>query len=145
MPNSAASRYVTEQRCAVSLWPRLCASSIAAPSIARVTCMYALNDVAPTSDQADFITDAVRKLACGRKAVDPELALAALDSMQSPLTSREADALRMVAKGFTTAEIADGLCLTVGTVRNYLSRAIAKTGARNRVDAIRIADESAWL
>jgi two-component system, NarL family, response regulator DesR len=95
--------------------------------------------------QADFITDAVRKLANGRKAVDPELALAALDSMRSPLTSREADALRMVAKGFTTAEIADGLCLTVGTVRNYLSRAIAKTGARNRVDAIRIADESAWL
>jgi two-component system response regulator DesR len=51
----------------------------------------------------------------------------------------------MAARGSTTTEIARLLCLTSGTVRNYVSRAIAKTGARNRVDAIRIADESGWI
>ncbi len=61
------------------------------------------------------------------------------------ITSREAEALQAAAQGSTTAEIAASLCLTAGTVRNYLSRAIAKTGARNRVDAIRRAEESGWL
>jgi two-component system response regulator DesR len=71
--------------------------------------------------------------------------MAALNSARCPLTARERDALRMVARGSTTEEVATGLCLTNGTVRNYLSRAIAKIGARNRVDAIRIADESGWI
>jgi two-component system response regulator DesR len=62
-----------------------------------------------------------------------------------PLTSREAEALKAAVQGSTTAEIAASLFLTAGTVRNYLSRAIAKTGARNRVGAIRIAEESGWL
>jgi two-component system, NarL family, response regulator DesR len=90
---------------------------------------------------AQFLTDAVRRLAVGRQVVDPRLSL----RERCPLTTREADALRAAAEGSTTAEIAVGLCLTEGTVRNYLSRAITKTGARNRVDAIRIASESGWL
>lgn len=94
---------------------------------------------------ADFITDAVRKIAVGKRVIDPDLALAALDSAESPLTARETDALRMAKRGSTTVEIANTMCLSVGTVRNYLSHAIVKTGARNRVDAIRIADESGWL
>lgn len=90
---------------------------------------------------AAFLTDAVRQLSRGRQVVDPRLSFGA----QCPLTTREADALRAAAQGSSTAEIADVLCLSEGTVRNYLSRAIAKTGARNRVDAIRIAGESGWL
>jgi two-component system, NarL family, response regulator DesR len=90
---------------------------------------------------AQFLTDAVRLLAFGRQVVDPRLSL----RERCPLTTREADALSAAAEGSTTAEIAAVLCLTEGTVRNYLSRAIAKTGARNRVDAIRIANESGWL
>lgn len=90
---------------------------------------------------AQFLTDAVRRLAVGRQVVDPRLSL----RERCPLTTREADALRTAAEGSTTAEIAAVLCLAEGTVRNYLSRAIAKTGARNRVDAIRIASESGWL
>ncbi|HWG01405.1 MAG TPA: response regulator transcription factor [Trebonia sp.] len=90
---------------------------------------------------AGFLTDAVRQLAGGRQVADPRLSFGA----QCPLTTREADALRAAAQGSSTAEIADLLCLSEGTVRNYLSRAIAKTGARNRVDAIRIAGESGWL
>jgi two-component system response regulator DesR len=90
---------------------------------------------------AQFLTDAVRLLGVGRQVVDPRLSL----RERCPLTTREADALSAAAEGSTTAEIAAVLCLTEGTVRNYLSRAIAKTGARNRVDAIRIANESGWL
>lgn len=90
---------------------------------------------------AQFLTDAVRRLAVGRQVVDPRLSL----RERCPLTTREADALRTAAEGSTTAEIASVLCLAEGTVRNYLSRAISKTGARNRVDAIRIATESGWL
>jgi two-component system response regulator DesR len=90
---------------------------------------------------AQFLTDAVRQVAVGRQVLDPRLSF----GEQCPLTTREADALRTAAEGSTTAEIATVLCLSEGTVRNYLSRAIAKTGARNRVDAIRIAGESGWL
>jgi two-component system, NarL family, response regulator DesR len=90
---------------------------------------------------AQFLTDAVRQLAVGRQVVDPRLSF----REQCPLTTREADALRAAAEGSTTAEIATVLCLSEGTVRNYLSRAIAKTGARNRVGAIRVAAMSGWL
>ena len=90
---------------------------------------------------AEYLTDAVRRLATGDQVVDPRLSFGA----RCPLTTREADALRAAAGGSSTEEIASFLCLSKGTVRNYLSRAIAKTGARNRVDAIRIAGESGWL
>jgi two-component system, NarL family, response regulator DesR len=93
----------------------------------------------------DFLTEAVRRAAAGRRVIDPDLAFAALNADENPLTSREVDALRLAAEGATTAEIATDLCLSVGTVRNYLSRAIAKTGARNRVDAIRIASGAGWF
>jgi two-component system, NarL family, response regulator DesR len=93
---------------------------------------------------AEFLIAAIRELAAGHTVIDPGLAFSALGA-DCPLTEREADALRAAAKGATTEEIAVSLHLAEGTVRNYLSRAIAKTGARNRIDAIRIADESGWL
>jgi two-component system, NarL family, response regulator DesR len=94
---------------------------------------------------AEFLADAIRQLASGHKVIDPGRTPRPPGSKACPLTSREAEALHAAAQGSTTAEIAASLCLTAGTVRNYLSRAIAKTGARNRVDAIRIAEESGWL
>ena len=94
---------------------------------------------------AEFLAGAVRQLATGTRVIDPALTFSALRVAVCPLTMREVEALRAAARGATTDEIAADLCLTPGTVRNYLSRAIAKTGARNRVDAIRIADESGWL
>jgi two-component system, NarL family, response regulator DesR len=90
---------------------------------------------------AELITQAIRDLASGKRVIHPS----ALGALSCPLTARETDALRLAAQGSTTAEIAKSLCLTAGTVRNYLSRAITKAGARNRVDAIRIANESGWL
>ncbi|MEV0198042.1 response regulator transcription factor [Nonomuraea sp. NPDC050691] len=97
-------------------------------------------DVAP-----ERLADGLRQVAAGRRAVDSELAAAALQSAANPLTRRELDVLRAAAGGAPSAEIADQLCLSVGTVRNHLSRVICKTGARNRVDAIRIASDSGWL
>ena len=93
----------------------------------------------------DFITYAIRRVSKGFKVIDPELAFAALNAEPNPLTERELAALRFAAQGASTAEIARRLCLSVGTVRNYLSRAITKTGAKNRVDLIRISDSSGWL
>jgi two-component system response regulator DesR len=100
--------------------------------------------VAKDSDP-DKITDAIRLVAAGKKALDPDIAFSTLASLTSPLTPREVDVLRLAAQGEPAMEIADKLYLSVGTVRNYMSRVIGKTGARNRVDAIRIAEGSGWL
>ena len=99
----------------------------------------------PAASHAEFLTEAIRKLAAGGKVMDPSLPAIVHGPASVPLTARESDVLRVAAQGLTTAEIARVLCLSEGTVRNYLSRTITKTGARNRVDAIRIAGESGWL
>ncbi|GAB3967127.1 response regulator transcription factor [Actinoallomurus acanthiterrae] len=88
---------------------------------------------------------AIRTVAAGGRVVDPVLAMAALQAPESPLTQRETEVLRMSATGAHPTEIAARLFLTYGTVRNYLSSAVVKLGARNRVDAIRIATESEWI
>jgi two-component system response regulator DesR len=71
--------------------------------------------------------------------------MAALQSPASPLTQRETEVLRLSATGAQPVEIAEKLFITYGTARNYLTSAVAKLGARNRVDAIRIATESGWI
>jgi two-component system, NarL family, response regulator DesR len=91
------------------------------------------------------IAEAIRQVAAGGKTLDPDLAFSALSAETSPLTAREADVLRLAARGAPATEIADELYLSVGTVRNYISRVIGKTGARSRVEAIRIAEGSGWL
>ena len=68
-----------------------------------------------------------------------------METGTSPLTEREADVLRTAESGLPTDEIAEALSLSPATVRNYLSNAIAKVGARNRLDAIRIARDAGWL
>jgi two-component system, NarL family, response regulator DesR len=88
---------------------------------------------------------AVRTVAAGGRAIDPQLALAALEVRDSPLSPREADVLRRFATGADPAEIATAVHLSYGTVRNYLASAVTKLGARNRVDAVRIAAEAGWL
>ena len=97
-------------------------------------------DVAPAQ-----LTEGIRRVAQGRRAVDPELAVAALESADNPLTRREMEVLRIAAQGAQSREIAEQLFLSVGTVRNHLSRIMCKIGARNRLDAVRIATEAGWL
>jgi len=91
------------------------------------------------------LADAVRRVASGLRVVDPGLAAESLANGDSPLTQREADVLRAARDGGTIADIAAALGLSEGTVRNHLSSAIGKTGARTRAEAVRLADEGGWL
>ncbi|MEV4177390.1 response regulator transcription factor [Nonomuraea sp. NPDC049709] len=88
---------------------------------------------------------AVRRVMAGERVIDPKLAVAAMTTGPSPLTQREAEVLRVAAGEATVADIARRLFLTEGTVRNYLSSAIGKTGARNRAEAVRVAESRGWL
>ena len=91
------------------------------------------------------LANAVRRVARGERVVDPTLAAATLAGGASPLTARERDALVAARDGATIADIATKLFLSEGTVRNYLSSAISKTGTRNRLEALRVAEDSGWL
>jgi two-component system, NarL family, response regulator DesR len=94
---------------------------------------------------AERLANAIRRAAAGERVVDPELAAAALSDGESPLTPREREVLEAGADGSPVSEIAERLHLSEGTVRNYLSAAIGKTGARNRVEAWRVARERDWV
>jgi two-component system response regulator DesR len=91
------------------------------------------------------LADAVRRTARGERVVDPALAAATLAGGASPLTGRERDVLVASRDGAAVAQVAGRLFLSEGTVRNYLSSAIGKTGTRNRVEAIRVAEAQGWL
>ncbi|WP_221628001.1 response regulator transcription factor [Teredinibacter franksiae] len=93
---------------------------------------------------SEELAQALRKVMTGRKVIDPELAIAALNELD-PLTDKERKALRLAGEGKSTADIATSLFLSEGTVRNYLSEAIAKLNAGNRIDAARIARQKGWL
>ena len=88
---------------------------------------------------------AIRAVVAGERVIDRDLAAAALAIGATPLSAREADVLREAADGATVADIARRLFLSEGTVRNYLSSAIGKTGARTRVEAARVAADKGWL
>jgi len=94
---------------------------------------------------ADRLARTIRQVLSGQRVIDPELAAAALSEGASPLTPRERDVLAASQDGATIAEIAAALYLSEGTVRNYLSACIQKTGARNRTEAVRVAEERGWL
>jgi two-component system, NarL family, response regulator DesR len=94
---------------------------------------------------ADRLARTIRQVLSGQRVIDPELAAAALSEGASPLTPRERDVLTASQDGATIAEIAAALYLSEGTVRNYLSACIQKTGARNRTEALRVAEERGWL
>ena len=90
------------------------------------------------------LADAVRRIYQGLRVIDPDLASEAWGE-SDPLTDRERQVLRLAAEGMTTGDIAKRLALSAGTVRNYLSEAIDKLGATNRIDAARIARGKGWL
>jgi two-component system response regulator DesR len=94
---------------------------------------------------ADKLISAIRRVLAGERVIDPDLAAAALADGLNPLTPRERDVLLAAEGGGTIAEIATELYLSEGTVRNYLSACIQKTGARNRTEALKIAQERGWL
>ena len=93
---------------------------------------------------AEQLAEAIRKVHRGGKVIAPELAAEAWDT-EDPLSDRERQVLRLAGEGLTSADIARQLFLSEGTVRNYLSEAIGKLGAGNRVEAARIARQKGWL
>jgi two-component system response regulator DesR len=100
---------------------------------------YLLKDMA-----AEKLAEAVRRVHTGLRVIDPELAAEAWVE-PDPLTDRERQVLRLAGDGMASLDIADKLDLSEGTVRNYLSDAISKLGAANRVEAARIARTKGWL
>jgi two-component system, NarL family, response regulator DesR len=110
----------------------------------RALAAHVAGFLAKDTPAADLV-DAVRRVAAGQRVIDPQLALRALEVPGNPLSPREADVLRRFAAGAGPAEIAAAVHLSYGTVRNYLASAVTKLGARNRVDAVRIASEAGWL
>jgi two-component system response regulator DesR len=101
---------------------------------------FILKDASPSK-----LADAIRDVMAGNRVVDSQLALAAWDLGECPLTEREMDVLRLAAVGTSAKDIAARLYLSSGTVRNYLTSIGTKLDARNRLDAVRIATEAGWL
>ncbi|GAA0950962.1 response regulator transcription factor [Nonomuraea longicatena] len=101
---------------------------------------FVVKDIEP-----DRLADAVRRVRAGRTVVDPALAVASLERGLDPLSEREREVLRAAADGATVATLAVRLRLSEGTVRNHLSSAIGKTGARTRAEAVWKARGNGWL
>ncbi|GAA5000433.1 response regulator transcription factor [Pseudoluteimonas lycopersici] len=102
-------------------------------------CGYLLKD-----SPAEQLADAIRRVRHGGRAVDPQLAMDAW-SEADPLNDRERQVLRLAGDGLSAGDIATLLNLSAGTVRNYLSEAIGKLGAANRIEASRLARQKGWL
>jgi len=99
----------------------------------------------PKAAPAAALAGAIRTVAAGGRYVDPELAAEAISAGDSPLTLRESDVLALAADGAPIEEIAQRAALAPGTVRNYLSAAVAKLGAVNRHEAVKLARDLGWL
>jgi len=94
---------------------------------------------------AEQLADAIRRVHLGLRVIDPQLAAQVWSEEPDPLTDRERQVLRLAGEGTSTLDIANELQLSEGTVRNYLSEAISKLGAANRVEAARLARQRGWL
>ncbi len=94
---------------------------------------------------AEQLADAVRRTHAGLRVLDPALAEKSLFEGANPLSDRERQVLRLAADGRSAAAVASEVFLSAGTVRNHLSAAIGKTGARNRAQAVRIAQDKGWI
>ena len=120
-------------------------TSFGRPGYLRRALAAGVRGFIPKDASVDELATAIRKVHSGGRYLDAEMAASAMMAGESPLTERERDALSLAAQGAQVAEIAASLHLTEGTVRNYLSSAITKLGATNRINAIRAAQEKGWL
>ncbi|WP_255820933.1 response regulator transcription factor [Agromyces endophyticus] len=96
-------------------------------------------------DPVEQLAAAIRRVRAGERVVDPKLAAEALGTSDNPLTAREAEVLRASADGATIHDLAEQFFLSPSTVRNYLSNAIGKLDARNRIEALAIARDRGWV
>ncbi|QEE61687.1 response regulator transcription factor [Salinibacterium sp. dk2585] len=117
----------------------------ARPGVLRRALAARVSGFVPKSTPASELADVIRSVAAGGRYIDPEIAATALTAERCPLTDRELDVLRHSRSTMSVQQIADALHLAPGTVRNYLSTAMAKLDARSRHDAAERAWEQGWI
>lgn len=117
----------------------------ARPGVLRRAMAAGIAGFVPKSSPVSTLADVIREVAAGRRWVDSQIAAAALEAEACPLTDRELDALRLTRRHLSVADIAGTLHLAEGTVRNYLSSAMAKTGTSSRHEAAEHAYEHGWI
>jgi two-component system response regulator DesR len=130
----------TGARCAVCIL-----TSLGRPGYLRRAMAAGVRGFVAKDASAEDLAAAVRKVHAGGRYLDAELAATAMAAGDNPLTERERDVLRLTGKGIETGRIARTLHLSEGTVRNYLSGAMAKLGESNRLGAVRAAEEMGWI
>ncbi|RKS69053.1 two-component system response regulator DesR [Actinomadura pelletieri DSM 43383] len=142
MDGFAAARKLREAvpECSTVLMAGRCRNGDLRRAVAARASGFVLKDTSPGD-----LVDAIRRAANGARVIDPDVAFQELSSAKSPLTERESEVLSLASRGASAAQIAEDLFLTIGTVRNHLSRINRKIGAQNRIQAIRIAEEAGWL
>lgn len=134
----AAAEASPETRCIV-------VTSHARPGYLKKALSSGVAGFVPKTTSARVLADIIRQIAAGGRYVDPTLSAEAIAAGDSPLTAREADVLELAAEGAPVEEIAQRANLTAGTVRNYLSAAVAKLGVVNRHEAARVARIRGWI
>ena len=117
----------------------------ARPGVLRRAMAAGISGFVPKSSPVSALAQVIREVAAGRRYVDSEVAAAALEAEACPLSDRELDALRLTRRHASVAEIAGMLHLAEGTVRNYLSSAMAKTDTSSRHEAAEHAYEHGWI
>lgn len=120
-------------------------TSHARPGVVKRALAAGVLGVLPKTSSAEDFAAAIRAAHAGKRHIDPELAAATIAAGDSPLTEREAEVLLLAGRGGSIDAIAEAAHLAPGTTRNYVSSAIAKTGAANRFEAYTIALERGWL
>lgn len=145
MPGLDGIAATTALRAALPTCRVLVVTTFGRPGYLRRAMEAGANGFVVKDTPARQLAEAVRRVHAGLRVVDPTLAAETLATGASPLTERETDVLRAARSGGTAADLAAALHLSEGTVRNHLSAAIGKTGARNRAEAVRIAEQNGWL
>jgi len=120
-------------------------TALGRPAAVRNALAAGVNGFVLKNAPVDDLVDGIRRVAAGGRVLHPELAAAAVQSGDSPLTPRESDVLTLVADGCGVREAASALSLSEGTVRNYLTATMDKLGARGRTDAVKIAQSNGWI
>ena len=145
MPGMDGIEATRELRAALPHVKVVIVTTFGRPGFLRRALVAGANGFVVKDTPARQLADAVRRVNSGLRVVDPTLAADSLAVGDSPLTARETEVLRAARSGGSVSDIAGAVFLSEGTVRNHLSAAIGKTEARNRADAVRIAEENGWL
>lgn len=145
LPGKDGVSVADELRTAMPGCRTLILTNLGRPGMVRRALDAKVNGFLLKDTPSDRLANAIREVAVGRRVIDSDLALAAWESDDCPLAARELEILKLVADGARIGDISSQLFLSSGTVRNYLTAAVTKLDARNRMDAIRIAREADWL